>query len=163
MTKPLTGKQFLYILLGCFSVVFAVNGYFLYVALHTMPGEQRGATYEMGLHYNATLADAQAQEALHWSHEAQALPGSRLSVSLKDASGAPVTGLSIEGWLERATSNKADRKLTFKEVAAGRYEAADEAPEGGKWLLTFIAQKPRPGENSAVYRAKERVWIAQAQ
>jgi nitrogen fixation protein FixH len=163
MQKPLTGKHVLYILLGCFSVVFAVNGYFAYSAIHTLPGEERGATYEAGLRYNTTLAEARAQEALHWSHKAQFLPGARLSVNFTDAGGAPVAGLAIEGWLERPSSEKTDRKLAFKEVDAGHYEAADEAPEAGAWILVFTAQKPRAGgEGPALYRAKERLWIAPA-
>ncbi len=162
MQKPLTGKHVLFILLGCFGVVFAVNGYFAYSAIHTLPGEQRDATYEAGLHYNATLAEQRAQDALHWTHKSQVLPGSRLSISLNGADGAPVAGLAMEGWLERPSSNKADRKLTFKEVDAGRYEAADDAPEAGAWVLTFKAEKPQAGGVPATYRSKERLWIAPA-
>lgn len=162
MQKPLTGKHVLFILLGCFGVVFAVNGYFAYSAIHSLPGEQRGATYEAGLHYNATLAEQRAQEELHWGHKAEIQPGSRLTVTFSDANGAPVVGLAIEGWLERPASEKADRKLTFKEVEAGRYEAADAAPEAGAWILSFMAQKPRAGTTPAIYRAKERLRIEPA-
>jgi len=35
----LKGKHILFILLGFFGIVFAVNGYFAYSALHTFPGE----------------------------------------------------------------------------------------------------------------------------
>ena len=101
MEKPLTGRHVLIILLSAFGVVFAVNGFFLYSALHTHSGEQRGATYEAGLHYNATLAEQRAQDELHWSHKSEALPGSLLAVTFADASGSPVAGLSVEGWLER--------------------------------------------------------------
>ena len=144
MEKPLTGKHVLIILLSAFGVVFAVNGYMAYSAIHTHSGEQRGATYEAGLHYNATLAEQRAQDELHWSHKSEALLGSRLAVTVADANGAPVAGLAIEGWLERPASNRADRKLTFKEVVAGRYEASDASPEAGAWILTFTAQKSRP-------------------
>ncbi len=162
MQKPLKGKHVLIILLACFGVVFAVNGYFAYVAIYTLPGEQRGATYEAGLHYNATLAEQRAQEELHWAHKSEAAPGSRLAVTVSDASGAPVAGLAVEGWLERPASERADRKLTFKEVDAGRYEATDASPEAGAWILAFTAQKPRPGTTPAIYRVKERLWIAPA-
>ena len=66
MEKRLTGKHVLIILLSAFGVVFAVNGFFAYSAIHTLSGEQRGASYEAGLHYNATLAEQRAQEELHW-------------------------------------------------------------------------------------------------
>ena len=161
MEKPLTGRHVLIILLSAFGVVFAVNGYFAYSALHTLPGEQRGATYEAGLHYNATLAEQRAQDELHWSHKSEALLGSRLAVTFADASGAPVAGLAVEGWLERQATDRADRKLIFKEVDAGRYEAS-ELPEAGAWILAFTARKAQTGTAPAVYRAKERLRIAPA-
>ena len=162
MEKTLTGKHVLIILLSAFGVVFAVNGYFLYSALHTLPGEQRGATYEAGLHYNATLAEQRAQEALHWSHKSEASLGSPLTVTVADANGAPVAGLAMEGWLERPASNRADRKLTFNEVVAGRYEASAASLEAGTWILTFAGQKSRPDSTPATYRAKERLRIEPA-
>jgi nitrogen fixation protein FixH len=161
MEKPLTGKHVLIILLSAFGVVFAVNGFFLYSALHTHSGELRGGTYEAGLHYNATLAEQRAQDELHWSHKSEALLGSRLAVTLADASGAPVAGLTVDGWLERPASNRADRQLTFTEVKAGRYETS-ALPEAGTWILAFTAQKTQAGTAPVVYRAKERLRIAPA-
>ena len=161
MEKPLTGKHVLIILLSAFGVVFAVNGFFLYSALHTHSGELRGGTYEAGLHYNATLAEQRAQNELHWSHKSEALLGSRLAVTFVDASGAPLTGLAVDGWLERPASNRADRKLTFTEVNAGRYETS-ALPEAGTWIFAFTAQKAQSGTAPAIYHAKERLRIAPA-
>ncbi len=159
MKKPLTGKHVLIILLSAFGVVFAVNGFFLYSALRTHSGVQHGATYQAGLHYNDTLAEQRAQDELHWSHKAQVLPNARLAVTVADANGSPVAGLAIDGLLERPSSSGADRKLTFVEVDTGRYEATDASPDAGAWILTFTAQKPRPGTTPEVYRAKERLKI----
>ena len=72
MESRLTGKHVLIILLSVFGVVFAVNGFMAYSALRTISGVQRGATYEAGLRYNATLAEQRAQEALHWAHTSEA-------------------------------------------------------------------------------------------
>ncbi len=160
--RRLKGKHVLFTLLGFFGVVFAVNGYFAYSALSTLPGEERGATYEAGLRYNTTLADERRQEALHWSHKSKVLPGSRLSVAVADADGCPVGGLAIEGWLERPATEGADRKLSFTELDTGRYEAAAGTAEKGAWILAFTAQKPRLGGDPAVYRVKERLWIEPA-
>jgi nitrogen fixation protein FixH len=163
METRLKGKHVLFILLGFFGVVFAVNGVFVYSALRTLPGLERGATYEAGLRYNTTLAEARAQENLHWSHKAQFLPASRIGVTMASADGSPVAGLVIEGWLERPASDGADQHLIFKEVDTGRYEAAVETPPPGAWDVTFKAQKTRPGSEPATYRVKERLWIAPAQ
>ncbi len=162
MEARLKGKHVLFILLGFFGIVFAVNGVFLYSALHTLPGEEPGATYEAGLRYNSLLAQQRAQEALHWSHKAQFIPGSRLSVTIAGADGSPVAGLAIEGWLERPAAH-GEQTLSFKEVDTGRYEAVFADADAGAWILAFTAQKPRPGSEPAVYRAKERLWIAKTQ
>lgn len=159
METRLKGKHVLFILLGFFGIVFAVNGVFLYSALSTLPGEERGATYEAGLRYNTTLAEERTQEGLRWSHKSQISPGTPLTVTVANADGSPVAGLAIEGWLERPASNSANRKIAFKEVDAGRYEAAVEAADAGAWVLAFTAQKPRPGSEPAIYRVKERLWI----
>ncbi|MGO9474785.1 MAG: FixH family protein [Rhodomicrobium sp.] len=162
METRLRGKHVLFILLGFFGIVFAVNGVFVYSALSTLPGEERGATYEAGLHYNTTLAGERSQEALHWSHKSQISAGSPLTVTVADADGSPVAGLAMEGWLERPASNSANRKLTFKEVDTGRYEATAGDADAGAWVLAFTAQKPRPGSEPAIYRVKERLWIGPA-
>ncbi len=162
METRLKGKHVLFILIGFFGIIFAVNGYFAWSALKTLPGEERGATYEAGLRYNATLAEQRAQEKLHWSHKSQLLPGSKLSVAVADSDGSPVAGLSIDGWLERPAAEGADHKLTFTEVDTGRYEAVTGTSEAGAWILAFAAQKPRPGSGPAVYRVKERLWIEPA-
>ncbi len=95
METRLKGKHILFILFGFFGIVFAVNGVFVYSAISTLPGEERGATYEAGVRYNTTLAEARAQESLHWSHKAQFLPSSRIGVTMASADGSPVAGLVI--------------------------------------------------------------------
>ncbi len=160
MDTQLKGKHILYTLLGFFGVIFAVNGYFLYSALVTLPGEERGATYEAGLHYNATLASERAQDALHWSHKSELLPGGRIAISISDAEGAPVAGLVVEGRLDRPASSKSGGNLIFRETGTGRYEAASSEASPGAWVFAFLAQKPRPGGDPAIYRAKERLWIS---
>jgi nitrogen fixation protein FixH len=162
MQKKLTGKHVLIILLSAFAVVFAVNGFMAYSAVSTHTGVQHGATYQAGVHYNNTLAEQRAQDELHWSHQAQLLPDSRIAVTVTDASGSPVAGLAIEGLLERPSAKGADRRLVFKEADAGKYEAADASPEEGAWVLTFEGQKARPGATPAIYRGKERLWIGPA-
>src|SRR5271165_1857453 len=148
METRLTGKHVLFILLGFFGIVFAVNGYFLFVSLDTLPGEERGATYEAGLKYNRILAAERSQESLHWVHKAQSLPNGGVSVRMTGAEGAPVAGLNIEGWLDRPAS-KGAIPLTFKETDTGRYEAPMASLPAGSWILTIKAEKPRPGAEPA--------------
>jgi nitrogen fixation protein FixH len=158
METRLKGKHVLFILLGFFGIVFAVNAVFLYEALKTLPGEEPGATYEAGLRYNSTLAEQRAQNELHWAHKVQVLPGSRIAVSVTGADGAPVAGLSVTADFERPAAKSAHAAV-FKEVDSGRYEAAGDMLEAGSWIIALTAQKPRPGEAPAIYRVKERLWI----
>jgi nitrogen fixation protein FixH len=159
METRLTGKHVLIILLGFFALFSTVNAIFIYFAVQSRPGEEKGANYEAGLRYNATLAEQRAQKALQWRHESTMTKGSRLRVSIKNADGAAVAGLAISGYVGRPTENSDDRTLAFKEVDAGVYEADLKDAGAGKWVLAFSAEKARPGSNPAIYRVKERLWL----
>ena len=89
METRLTGKHILLILLGAFAVIGAVNAAFIYFAVSTGPGEERGASYEVGLRYNNILAEERTQNALQWHHQSQIAQGARLRVSITDNAGSP--------------------------------------------------------------------------
>jgi nitrogen fixation protein FixH len=162
MEPRLTGKHVLFILLGCFAVIGSVNAAFIYFALSTGPGEEKGASYEVGLRYNNVLAEERTQNALQWRHQSQIAQGGRLRVAISDNAGAPVAGLAVTGGFERPATNNGDRTLAFKEVNAGVYEADLGKPAPGSWILAFTAEKPRPGSDAAVYRVRERLWLSPA-
>ena len=160
MESRLTGKHILLILLGFFAVVGVVNAAFIYFALSTGPGEEKGASYEAGLRYNSILAEERTQNALQWRHQSQFAQGARLRVSVADTTGTPVAGLAVTGNFGRPASDKADRSLVFKETDAGIYEAALGQIAPGSWVLSFTAEKARPGGETATYRVKERLWLS---
>ena len=162
METRLTGKHILLILLGFFAVIGTVNAAFVYFAVSTGPGEEKGASYEVGLRYNNILAEERTQSALQWRHQSQIAQGARLRVLITDNYGAPVAGLAVEGSFGRPASDNADRSLAFKEVDAGLYEAALGQIAPGSWVLAFTAEKARPGTETATYRVKERLWLSQA-
>ena len=160
METRLTGKHVLLILLGAFAVIGAVNAAFIYFAVSTGPGEERGASYEVGLRYNNVLAEERTQNALQWHHQSQIVQGARLRISITDSGAAPVAGLTVTGNFGRPAAGNADRSLAFKEVDAGLYEATLGQIEPGSWVLSFVAEKARPGGESATYRVKERLWFS---
>jgi nitrogen fixation protein FixH len=157
-SAPMTGKHVLTILASFFGVVFAVNGFFIYSALSTRPGEESGASYEAGLRYNAILAAERAQRALGWRHELSQ-DGAALSISLKDGSGAPVKGLILTAEIERPAARDS-RPLHFKEAEDGVYAAPLQA-ERGSWVLSLSAQTSASASKS-LYRLKQRIWVAGA-
>jgi nitrogen fixation protein FixH len=162
METRLTGKHILLILLGAFAIIGGVNAAFIYLALSTGPGEERGASYEVGLRYNNMLAEERTQNALQWHHHSQIDQGARLRVSITDNAGAPVPGLTMTGNFGRPAAGNTDQSLAFKEVDAGRYEAMLGQIEPGSWILSFTAEKVRPGGEPATYRVKERLWLSPA-
>ena len=162
METRLTGKHILLILLGFFALIGVANAAFIYFALSTGPGEEKGANYEVGLRYNNVLAEERTQDALQWHHQSQMANGGRLRVAITDNAGAPVAGLAITGDFSRPASSDADHALAFKEVDAGIYEADPGKVAPGSWVLAFTAQKPRPCSDPAVYRVKERLWLSPA-
>ncbi len=162
MERRLTGKHIGLFLLAFFAVIAAVNVAFMYFALSTRPGEEKGASYEIGLRYNNILDEQRTQDALKWRHETGVIQGGRLRIAITNDAGTPVAGLAVTGTFGRPASDNADRTLTFKEVDAGLYEAGLGEIALGSWVLLFSAEKKRPGDPPAVYRVKERLWLSQA-
>jgi|SRR5208337_860482 len=158
----LTGKHILIILLSAFAVIGAVNAAFVYLAVSTGPGEEKGASYEVGLRYNNILSEERTQNALQWRHETQIRQGERLRVVITTSAGEPVAGLAVTGNFGRPASDNDDRSLAFKEADAGVYEAALGQIRPGSWVMTFTAEKARLGSETATYHVKERLWLSPA-
>jgi nitrogen fixation protein FixH len=156
----LTGKRVLIVLAASFGIVFAVNGFFVYKALSTAPGEESGASYEAGLRYNSILAAERVQNALGWQHKLS-LDNGAVRLSFQDAAGNPVTQLSLAAELERpAGSDRA--RLAFKETSDGIYRASLSASTG-TWIVSISAKRSSQEKASeTLYRAKERIWIPEA-
>src|SRR5262249_22023266 len=139
-----------------FGVVFAVNGFFVYKALSTAPGEESGASYEAGLRYNSILAAERTQNGLGWQHKI-ALDDGALRISVQDASGRPVTRLALAAEIERPAGSTGAR-LIFKEASDGIYRAPLSV-SAGTWIVSITAKRPgQAGAPESLYRAKERIW-----
>jgi nitrogen fixation protein FixH len=153
----ITGKRVLILLAASFGIVFAVNGFFVYKALSTAPGEESGASYEAGLNYNATLAAQRAQDALRWRHQISQ-DKSSLRLALLDAAGKPVTQLALDAEIERP-AKPGRMSLAFKESGEGIYQAPLSV-RAGTWIVSITAKSSGSGEPSqSLYRLKERIWI----
>jgi nitrogen fixation protein FixH len=131
------------ILLGSFAVVFAVNAYFVVMAVASFPGEEEAKSYAQGLRFNDTLRDRQAQAALRWRAAADLTKGGGnaavVELALRDASDHPLGDLTIAGALRRPTDAALDRPVTFKAGEDGRYRAALPGLPAGQWELEVRA------------------------
>jgi nitrogen fixation protein FixH len=157
--EGLKGRHVLVAVLGFFGTVFLANGVFLYAALSTYTGVVAEEPYRKGLHYNQRIAAAERQERLGWKDETMLTPEAGLTLVLRKADGAPVSGLFISGVLGRPSTNQHDRKLVLKEVEPGRYTAAVDELTPGAWLVNLEAVWIGTGETEPVYRMRKRLWL----
>lgn len=132
----LNGWHVLAGVVGFFAVVVAVDSYFVAMALKTFPGQVSDTPYEDGLAYNRKLAQLAAQAQLGWRAAAEVGADGSVIVEMRDASGAPVTGLSAMGRLERPATEAGRLTPAFVEGAPGDY-VARPGRLSGAWDLTL--------------------------
>lgn len=139
----LKGWHVLVAMVMFFGIIFAVNTVFITTALNTFPGEETRRSYVQGLEYNQVIEARRAQAELGWSASAN-LADDRVLIEVRDAGGAPVTGLRLVGELQHPANMSADRDLVFTEVRDGVYAAgAGDLPDG-RWTLAARAEGDTP-------------------
>lgn len=122
-----------------FAVVFAVNGVYVYMAIHTMPGVVEEHHYEKGLKYNQRIAEVDKQAKLGWKGDVQfkldvAAPQSgTLQVVFTDANGEALEKADVNVLLTRPTGQGQNQRVVLKELAPGDYQAAVTLPLLGQW------------------------------
>lgn len=136
----LTGWHVLGVVVGFFTVVIALDIWFLTLAYRTFPGQVSATPYEDGVAFNQRLAAQETQARLGWAAVADA-DARGPWVKLSDAGGEPLRGLTVTGRLERPATEAGRRLLVFRETAPGRYEAP-AAGLTGAWDLSFRAVDP---------------------
>lgn len=132
-----------------FAVVFAVNGFFAYKAVSTMPGVVETHHYEKGLKYNELIASAEKQAKLGWkcdvqfkaSPDTKDVKNGKVQVVIVDAEGIALEKAQVQVVFMRPTQDGNDQRVTLKEVAAGNYETALTLPMTGQWLATVAVVK----------------------
>ncbi len=156
--RELTGRHVLFILLGAFGIVFAVNGYMAYVAISTFTGSEAHA-YAQGVRYNEHIAAAKAQAALHWSHKVELSEAGVVQVTFGDKAGSPIAGLKLTGEINRPASDRFTHQLAFTENKPGVYTASPGVLEAGRWIVAVAAMRTHAPDAQPVYRIRERLWL----
>lgn len=140
----LKGWHVLAMLLAFFATVICVDVAFSVLAVRTFPGEDVKRSYVQGNHYNELLADRARQARLGWRATAAIETRAGVPVvvvTLRDAKGAPVTGLKVSGLLRRPATTSADRALAFRADAAGAYVAPAAGLAEGAWDMGVTAAR----------------------
>ena len=156
----LTGRHVLLGMICFFGVIFAVNAYFINVALSTNTGVVSKEPYRKGLNYNDRIAESERQAQLGWHDKITLAPeGDKISIRLNDKDGKTVNGLNITALIGRPASEEDDVTVTLSETSQGTYEAAIPVRAAGNYIASIEAIDPSRAEAGILYRAKERLWL----
>jgi nitrogen fixation protein FixH len=160
-SNEIRGRHVLIGMVAFFGLIFLVNGIFLYYALTTFGGGEKGSPYRSGLRYNETLAEAEraAERGLEGrlSYDAQA---GRFSLALRDKSGEPVAGLHLAANVGRPATDREDLSAMFHEVEGGLY-VAELTLAPGQWVVQLHSDE-LSREGDPTYRLKRRVIVPEA-
>lgn len=156
--RELTGRAVLLWLVGFFAVVFAVNGVLVQAATSTFGGLETQSSYKAGLMFESEVAKAERQQALQWQvsgklvrdREGEAV----LDISVRDAQGAPVSGLTADATLAHPADAKRDRVIHLSRIGAGAFHGADNA-QPGQWELIVDFYRG----DARVFRSRSRVTL----
>src|SRR3954462_4468978 len=111
-SRPLTGRNVLFMLLAFFGVVIAVNLIMMKLAIQTLPGTEVDSAYRASLAYESEIVAAHDQNARNWKVDAHigrdSGGGATVQVEARDKNGMPVSGLEFQGRFERPTDRRAD-------------------------------------------------------
>lgn len=154
--KKLTGWKVLFIFLGFFGVIFAVNGVFLYNAITSFPGEDVKKSYLQGLSYNQTLEARAAQAELGWQAQAGVEAG-EVVFFLEDSAGEGISGYPVIIEARRLTNDAEDQVITLTSDGAGKYRAPADTLASGQWRLNITVLNFDAEE--AVFKARKDVRV----
>lgn len=154
----LKGWHVLAIAVAFFGIIFSVDIGMAVLAIKTFSGVQTEKPYENGLAFNKEIANAEAQNARHWSvtenlaRDADGIV--TLKSSFKDDKNLAIGGLDITATLKAPTDAKRDHVIVLDDRGGGLYEGKVQAP-AGQWDVETIAKK----NDDVVYRSVNRVIL----
>jgi nitrogen fixation protein FixH len=159
MTRPLTGRSILLVLVLFFGAIIAVNTVFIVQSIATFRGEDQQSPYQQGIDYNNTLAKRAEQVAFGWQATLDATRTAKgaveVTTGLRDKAGAPVASVFLVGELRHPADSARDRPIALKDCGVGLYCAtiADVSP--GLWDIIVRTN----GAKSAPFEASRRLWL----
>jgi len=153
-----TGKMVLFGLIGFFGLITVANIIMIWLAVSTNTGVVVESSYKAGSDYQSEIDAAKAQAERHWAVAADLIrsgDGASVDITIRDANGAPVSGLDVTARLASIVSEADDQLATLTEGEIGRYRGTVDAVEGGKWLLIIEAGRG----DDRLFRSENRVTL----
>ncbi len=156
--RELTGFAVLMWLVGFFGLVFAVNAVMVRAATSTFGGVETTSSYQAGLKFKQTMANAEKQAELHWRVDGNLSRDkageAMLDISVRDANGAAVTGLTATARLEHPADARRDHDVPLSNIGSGQFHGVADA-SAGRWEL--IIDLMRDGRR--VFLSRSRVTL----
>jgi len=156
--REITGWMVFGLMVAFFAVIVGVNGFMVHEALSTFRGVDAESSYRAGQLFAREVAMARAQEAEHWQVDARVTPaaggGAHLEIVARDASGAPLAGLTATALFARPTDRHLDRVVAVGEGAPGHFQGS-AAIVAGQWDL--VIELSRRGNR--MFRSKNRLVL----
>lgn len=156
--RELTGRAVLLYLVGFFAIIFAVNGWLVQAATSTFGGLETPSSYKAGLMFESEVARAERQQALHWHVDGKLTRDRKgeavLDISVRDAQGAPVTGLSADATLAHPADARLDQIIHLVKSGAGAFHG-EARSRSGQWELIVDFYR----DQSRVFRSRSRVSV----
>jgi len=157
-TREVTGRTVLVWLVAFFGLVAAVNVVMIRAAVSTFGGLETESSYQAGLAFAREVADARAQDALHWRVDARLSPrgdsATSLVIDARDAAGRPLRGLAATARLVHPADRRDDHAVSLHETQPGVFRGSVMAA-AGQWDL--VIELARDG--SRAFRSKNRVML----
>ena len=156
--RELTGRQVLLWLIGFFGLIFLVNAVMVQAAISTFGGVETTSSYKAGLQFESEVARAMRQQDLHWRVEGalkrDAQGEAVLDISVRDANGNPVTGLSADATLAHPANARLDHTIPLRADGAGHFHGAGQG-QSGQWELIVDFYR----DNERVFRSRSRLTL----
>jgi nitrogen fixation protein FixH len=155
MVTRLTGRRFLFGLIGFFAIVFAVNGLFVYLALDTWSGLDVDNSFVQGISFEEEI-----QEAHEWKVEIDPKDlGNntvRIDVEIARVDGGTASPYSMDAEVRRPASANDDQDVTLTEIAPRRYVAEVSLAGRGQWQIRV---RGRNEDKAVLFRADKRLYL----
>ena len=152
--REVTGRTVLIWFVGFFGLVFAVNGVMIKAASSTFGGVEVGSSYKAGLKFGKDVADAPAQDSLHWQVVGNVVRDRNgdavLDLSARDRDGIALANVDARARLIHPADSRRDVVIDVHQVLAGVFRGAALAP-AGQWELEIELD-----------RAEERVFLSRS-
>ena len=154
--RVITGRTVLIYFIGFFGVIFAMNFVMVRVAVSSFSGVETESSYKAGLTFKNDVAAAQAQDALHWSVEANLQQGEAKSIIItaRNSKAQFLSGLTTQVLLAHPTDKRKDVAVDFVETSAGQFKSLSPLPQG-HWDLVINLKRGA----EAVFRSKSRISL----